>query len=101
MRDPTEIVIFEEAHEQVRETAEDRVKAIIDRDFDEFKKMRAYVLKNMHKLRGNMVPIEVMGIQSLPSHECLIINDLLLVSYTEAAEMIMEIENARSKPNKV
>ncbi len=99
MRDPTEIVMFEQAVEQQKQTQEDRVKAILDRDFDEFKKMRAYVLKNIHKLRGHMVPIEVMGIQSLPSHECIIINDLLLVSYTEAAEMIREIEHARSKSN--
>lgn len=97
MKDPTQIIIFEPAKEHAKKTNVEKVKAILEKDFDDFKRTRAYVLKHMGYLRGKTVPIEVGSIQSLPSHECIIINDLLLMSFQEVLEMIVDLKMKEKK----
>lgn len=86
------LVIVDEAFRQTKQTKAEKVKAILERDFDEFKRIRAYVHKHMKYLEGKKVPIDVGSVQYLPSHDCVIINDLLLVSYTEAMEIIKKLK---------
>ena len=92
-------VLFEEANQEAKKTQsqEERVKAILERDFDIFKNQREFALKNMHLLRGKKVPIEVDSIQSLPSHNCIIINDLLLMSFVEVEDLIVAFQNMEKK----
>lgn len=93
-------VIFDAVKQVVRKDQETRVKAILERDYDEFKRIRDYAIDNMDYLHGRRVPIEVDSIQRCDSHNCIIINDLLLLSYTEATEMIVamkERDDARRK----
>lgn len=92
MRDLIEFRVNDEQKQVVDASQAERVKAILERDFDEFKNIRAFALKHMSYLKGKSVPIEVTSIQSLPSHNCLIINDLLLLSYTEAVEFIYDLK---------
>lgn len=91
MREHAGITIIEEANEQAQASKEARAMAIIERDFEEFRRMRDYVFKNMSFLRGKKVPIEVSSIQYLPSHECIIINDLLLMPFSEVIDLIEEL----------
>lgn len=86
------IVMIEEAQEKAPANQEARVKAILERDYDEFKRIRDFVVKNMHKLKGKYVPLEVMAIQNITSHHCIIINDHFLFPYHEVADFIMELE---------
>ena len=52
---------------------------------------RDFVLAHYQKLRGQVMPMEIMGIQNLPNHSCLIVNDLLLLSYVEAEQLIHKL----------
>lgn len=101
MKELSTFVLQDESHQLVRKSQEERVKAIIERDWDEFTKTKEYAIKNMEKLRGTLVPIEVGSIQNLPNHNCIIINDLLLVSYTEVKEMIMDLKQKEKEHDRV
>lgn len=52
---------------------------------------RAYVLPRFGRLRGLEIPVEITSIQNLPGHSCLIVNDLLLLSYVEAEQILRGI----------
>lgn len=66
-------------------------------EFDQFCLMRDYVLKNLTYLKGKQVPVDVDTITHLPSHNCIILNDLLLLPYSEVFQMIKNIKNATKK----
>ncbi len=88
---------MDEAVEKAKAVKAEAYKVKLQNEYDEFREMRAFVLKNMSFLRGKKVAIEVGSIQFLPSHECIIINDLLLVSFTEAKELIVELRENEKK----
>ncbi len=92
-------IIFEQASQVVKfdEFKLARYKARLNRDFDEFKNTKRYVLENMGYLMNRVIPMEVMSIQSLPTHDCVIVNDLLLYSYTELEEIIKAAKEANKK----
>ncbi len=96
------IVMFQEAIQPDRETEEDRVKKILERDFDEFKKTREYVIANREYLIGKTVPMEVTSCQFNPHYECMILNDLILLPFNEASEYIKTLKeretNGTSNP---
>ncbi len=48
----------------------------------------AYVLEHFRKLIGKTMPLEILSVQNLPSHSCLIVNDVVLLSYREAEQML-------------
>ena len=100
MREHAGITIIEEANEQSQASKEARAMAIIERDFEEFKRTRDYVFKHMSFLRGKKVPIEVTSIQYLPSHECIIINDLLLMPFSEVIDLIEELHKKEDHAQK-
>lgn len=54
---------------------------------------RDYVLERFRQLIGCTIPVEILTIQNLPGHSCLILNDLLLFSYVEAKELIEQLED--------
>jgi hypothetical protein len=77
-------------------------QAALDANLEEAARLKAeydvtrdYVLTNFKKLRGTMIPIEVLGIQNLPGHNCLILNDMLLLPYTEAEHILRSFEDDR------
>lgn len=82
----------EALHDNLAESAE------LKRQADDRK---AYVLEHFRRLRGVFVPIEIMGIQNLPHHNCLIINDLLLLSYAEAEQIIRGLNHDDDDRNHV
>ncbi len=49
---------------------------------------KAYVLEHFRELIGKTMPLEILGVQNLPSHSCLIVNDTLLLSYVEAEQLL-------------
>lgn len=51
----------------------------------------AYVKENFKKLMGQDLAVEITSIQILHSHNCLIVNDLLLLSYREAKELLEQL----------
>ncbi len=48
----------------------------------------AYVLEHFRELIGKTMPLEILGVQNLPDHRCLIVNDLILLSYREAEDLL-------------
>lgn len=54
---------------------------------------RDYVLPRHRQLIGCTIPVEILSIQNIPGHSCLIINDLLLFSYVEAKELLEQLED--------
>lgn len=52
---------------------------------------KAFVLARYRELKGCDIPIEILSIQNLPHHNCLIINDLLLLSYVETKELLEQL----------
>lgn len=70
----------------IDETAEAAAKAK-----REFKALRRYVKQNFTRLRGQWIPIEVLNVAVIESHNCLVVNDLLLLSYAEAKELLEQI----------
>lgn len=103
MREPSSIIMLdvqqEEAKQAVRASQAERVNRILERDYDQFKRIREFVLEHMGYLRGKPVPIEVDSIQHLGSLNCMVINDLVLVSYIEAMDMILELMDKDKKEN--
>lgn len=68
-------------------------------EYDTFREMRKYVIEHIPFMRDKVVPIEISSIQLLESHDCLIINDLLLVSFTEAKDMIDRLKEEQEEEN--
>jgi len=56
---------------------------------------RDFVTEHFRELRGVLIPIETLEIQNLPHHNCLIVNDHLLLSYREAEPLIKEVMHVR------
>jgi hypothetical protein len=52
---------------------------------------RDYVLENFRRLMNREIPVEILSVQNLPSHNCLIVNDLLLLSYREAEAILRSL----------
>lgn len=72
----------------IQETHEAAVKAKQEAD-----ETRAYVLERFRKLLGCDLPVEITSVQNLPGHNCLIVNDLLLLSYVEAKALLEQIND--------
>lgn len=85
------VLQMDEKRERIREARIAAKKAKLEADFDAFTAMRKYVIENMHKLRGRYVPMEVDSIQLLEDRNALILNDLQMVSFSEANDMIGEV----------
>lgn len=102
MKSLSEFVIFEANHEQRVDEAKRKAaiaakKVELQADYNAFLDVRDYVQKNIHLLKGQKIPIEVMNIQVLPSHECVILEDLLLLSYGEVEPHIRKVEEMKKK----
>jgi hypothetical protein len=54
-------------------------------------KTREFVLERVEQLRGKIMPVEILSVQNLPGHACLIVNDHLLLSYDEAEQLINQM----------
>lgn len=92
-------IIYDQASHVVKfdEFKLQRYKARLNRDFDEFQKTKQYVLQHMGYLMNRVIPMEVTSIQSLPTHDCVIVNDLLLYSYTELEAIIKDAKDVNKK----
>lgn len=101
MTDPrmfTEIIQFDPASQQQKHS--DIEKAMraqqhlerLDEDYKDWQACRDYVLANMHKLKKTKVAVDVFQITNLKEMHCLILNDLILIPYHEAEEMIKKVE---------
>lgn len=65
-------------------TAAEKAKA-------EAEAVRALVMSRFKELMGHLLPIEITSIQNMPSHNCLVVNDLVLLSYVEAKELLEQL----------
>lgn len=94
LKDPISIVMSEEQIDQeaAKEARLERYKAKLQKEFDEYTELKQFVIKHMGYLLRKKVQIEVGSVQLLETHQCLIINDLLLVSFTEAADMLYDLK---------
>lgn len=55
--------------------------------------VRAFVVPRFRELMGHDIPVEILGIQVLPSHNCLIVNDHLLLSFVEAKALLEQLDD--------
>lgn len=54
---------------------------------------RDFVMARYKKLIGCEIPVEILRIQVLPSHNCLIVDDWLLLSFVEAKQLLEQIDD--------
>lgn len=66
--------------------------AAAERAKEEADAVRAFVLPRAHELKGHTIPVEILSVQVLPSHNCLIVNDLLLLSFVEAKALLEQLD---------
>ena len=57
------------------------------------------VVANFERLKGNLIPVEVMSITHLPSHNCLIVNDYFLLSFSEAYNLLKSLDDQEAQSN--
>ena len=63
-------------------------EAKMQQDFNDFNNTKRYVIENLDYLKDRVIPMDVDQITNLPSHNCILVNDLLLYSYTDVEEII-------------
>jgi hypothetical protein len=75
-------IMFEQAVHQKKETNQIAVKQIINNDYNEWLYIREYVRKNMYKLKGQCLPIEVSSLTDIVDpYNCVVINDMEMKPY--------------------
>lgn len=83
---------LDEAAEKAKALQNERFMAKVQHEYDDFRAMRQYVIEHLPYLQGKTVPVEITSIQLLETHECLILNNLILVPFGEAREMIATLK---------
>lgn len=95
----SEFVMFhDESQKKIDEALkESRIvakKAALESEFVAFNDTKAYVIENLHKLKGMTIPLEITKITNLPSHQCVILEDLILMPYGEVETELKKVERA-------
>lgn len=97
----SQVIIFNPAEKALLATPMDHYRKL-EHEYDQFKDLRAWVIRNMHHLKGERVEIEVHHITNLETLDCIIIDDLLILPYHEVAEMLMKImEEKKSRDTRL
>lgn len=91
-------IMFERQVQQKRETNQERVKHIINNEYNEWLFIRDYVRKNMYKLKGKHIPIEVSSLTDIVDpYNCVVVNDMEMKPYLAIYDEIKLVEAAMER----
>ncbi len=64
----------------------------LEKEYAEFLERMAYVKANCHRLIGRKIPVEVYAIQNVDTHNCILVDDLLLLPYDEVKDILDDMD---------
>lgn len=92
--------VFQKAVKQ-KATNVARIKQILENEYNAWDERRKYVKENMWKLKDREFPIKVTALTDIGDpYNCIVLNDMEMLSYDEVFEVIKDIENKIEKENK-